>query len=165
MMQIATKSKATVDSFNFLKDNPTQTFTIREVADALGVTSAKVTGGLVSLAKKGVVKKMDVERDDKPYKGFQFAEDVEFVMETAKQISDKGVQLLQFMQKNPDADFTAPDIAEEMGVASIAINGVANGLIKRNLMAREVVEFEMPDGEVREIKVLKLTDAGVNYKF
>lgn len=165
MMKITTGSQNTIKAYEFLKENAANSFSIKEVAEALGLTSAQVTGGLVSLAKKGAVTKEDGMRDDKPYKVFQYAEDVEFEVKDANKMSDKAVQLLQFLQKKGDIDMTAQDIADELDMAAIAINGVVNGLAKRNLVERQLAVFEMPDGEEREIKLIKLTDEGAAYKF
>lgn len=165
MLTIKTGSENTVKAFEFLKANQDGVFTIKEVAEALGLTSAKVTGGLVSLEKKGAVTKEEVERDGKPYKGYSFAEDVEFVMNETKAISDKAVRLLQYLQAHDGQDLTAADVAEEFEVMTIAINGVVNGLVKRGLLVREEALVEMPDGETKTIKFIVLTDAGRNYKF
>lgn len=164
-MKIQTKSQTTVDAFEYLKGNQGQAFTIKQVAEALGVTTAKVTGGLVSLAKKGIVERSEVAVGDKTFKAYTFAQDAEFAFEEPKNMSDKAVQLLQHMQANVGVDLTAGDIAESLGMVPIAINGVANGLVKRGLVVREAAEVEMPDGATKTIKFLVLTDEGKAYQF
>lgn len=165
MKTIKTKSQNTVEAFRYLEQNQGQYFTIKQVAEALGVTSAKVTGGLTSLAKQEVVTKMDVEVDGKTYKGYCYAQPVTFEFEETKAISDKAVQLLQFLQKNANVDLTTQDIAESMGIAPIGVTGVINGLVKKELVVREEAEAEMPDGTKKTVKFIVLTEKGKSYEF
>ena len=147
MMTIKTKSQNTVKAYEFLAENKDAAFTIKQVAEALGLTSAQVTGGLVSLAKKEVVEKEVVEIDGKEYKAYKWAQEVSFEFEETKAMSDKAVHLIQFLQTRVDEDLTAADVAEEMEIAPIAVNGVANALVKKGLVVREEVIFELPDGK------------------
>lgn len=165
MMTINTKSQNTVDAYAFLAANKGMAFTIKQVAEALGVTTAQVTGGLVSLAKKEVVSKTELEIDGKPYKGFMWAAEATFEFEAPKNMSDKAVQVLQHLQANVGTDLTASDIAESMGVVPIAVNGVVNGLVKKGLVFRSEVETTLPDGKVKVIKFVELTDEGKAYQF
>ena len=163
-MQIKTGSQNTVDAFGILKgaDAP---MTIKEVAEALGVTPAKVTGGIVSLEKKGVLEKSEVTQGDKTYKAYTVIEpDVEFITEEPKAMSDKAVRVLQFLQKEGEA-MTAAEIAKELELVPIAINGVVNGLVKKGFVVREEAEVEMPDGATKSLKFIHLTDEGKAYKF
>lgn len=166
-MEIKTKSQATVDAYEYLKAHKDSAFTIKQVAEALGVTTAKVTGGLVSLEKKGIVTKSEVAEGEKSYKAYKWASDATFTFEAPKNMSDKAVQLLQYLQKNVDADITAADAAADLEMAPIAINGVANGLVKRGLLIREEAEVTMPDEAqtVKTLKFLVLTDEGKAYEF
>lgn len=166
MTKIVTKSENTVKAYDYLKQNEGQAFTIKDVAEALGVTPAKVTGGLVSLEKKGILAKSEVEMEDgRTLKAYQIVDkEVEFAFEEPKNMSDKAVTLLQFMQKHASEDMTAAEIAEQLDMAPIAINGVLNGLVKRNLAFREEVEVEVDD-KVKVLKFAKLTDEGKAYKF
>ena len=166
MTQVKTKSQATVDAYGLLQANPGKSFTIKAVAEALGLTSAQVTGGLVSLAKKGIVTKEEVQVDGKPYKAYTYAEEVEFVFEDTKNISDKAVQVLTFLQNNDsETGFTASDIAEDMKVVPIAVNGVVNGLVKRGLAGRSELVVEAPDGTSKSIKVVNLTICKLQVSF
>lgn len=165
MLTITTKSQNTVDAFKFLESNQGQYFTIKQVAEALGLTSAQVTGGLTSLAKKEVVSKTDLTVDGKAYKGYAYAAPAEFVFEAPKNMSDKAVQVLQFLQANPTADLTAADIAEHMGIEPIAVNGVVNGLVKKGYVIRVESSVEMPEGGSKTIKFVNLTEEGKAYEF
>jgi DNA-binding MarR family transcriptional regulator len=165
MRQIATKSQTTVDVYEFLSQNKEDAFTIKQIADGLGVAANKVTGSIVSLAKKGILTKTEVEEGDKVYKAYQWAEPVEFVFEEVKAMSDKSVQILQFLQENDGEDFTAADIGAQIGMAPIAVNGVLNSLVKKGLVFREEAEVEMPDGTIKQLKFIQLTPEGREYKF
>lgn len=165
MTQVKTGSENTVKAYAILKEAG-KAMTIREVADAIGVTTAKVTGGMVSLEKKGILAKSEVTQGDKVYKAYTVIDnDVEFVTEEAKTISDKAINLLQFLQKKDGVELTAADIAEEMGVLSIAVNGVLNGLVKRNLAVRVEQTVVMPDETEKVLKFIELTDEGKAYQF
>lgn len=165
MMTIKTKSQTTVDAYEFLEANKEKAFTLKEIAEALGVASNKVTGSVVALAKKEILTKSEVEVDGKPFKAYQWASPAEFVFEEVKSISDKGVQMLQYLQANQGADLTAAEIAADMGVVPIAVNGVINGLVKRGLAAREEATALMPDGTEKTVKFIVLTEEGKAYQF
>lgn len=165
MLTITTKSQNTVDAFKFLERNQGQFFTIKQVAEALGLTSAQVTGGLTSLVKKEVLTKTDLTVDGKTYKGYSYAAPAEFVFEAPKNMSDKAVQVLQFLQANATSDLTAADIAEHMQVQPIAVNGVVNGLVKKGYVVRVESTVEMPEGGTKTIKFVNLTEEGKSYEF
>jgi len=164
-MTIKTKSQNTVKAYEFLAENKDQAFTIKQVAESLGLTTAQVTGGLVSLAKKEIVTRDVADVDGKEYKTFQWASEATFEFEETKAMSDKAVQLMSFLQEKENEDLTAADIADAMGLVAIAVNGVANALVKKGLLNREEVTVEMPDGKEKTVKFLKLTDEGKAYRF
>lgn len=165
MLTITTKSQNTVDAYKFLERNQGQFFTIKQIAEALGLTSAQVTGGLTSLVKKEVLTKTDLEVEGKTYKAYSYAAPAEFVFEEVKNMSDKAVQVLQFLQKNIGTDLTAADIAEHTGMVAIGVNGVVNGLVKKNLVTRVESTVEMPDSTSKTVKFIVLTDEGKSYSF
>lgn len=163
--QVNTGSENTIKAYEVLK-GATSAMTIREVADALGVTPAKVTGGIVSLEKKGILAKSEVTQGEKTYKAYTVVDaNVEFVFNAPKQMSDKAVSLLQFLQGKGDVELTAQEIAEELGMQAIAINGVVNGLVTRNLAERVEQAITMPDGTEKTLKFITLTDEGKAYQF
>jgi len=164
MMQIKTKSENTVKAYEFLASHKGEAFTIKAVAEAIGATSSQVTGGLVSLEKKGVLVKTDVEVNEKPYKAYQWALEAEFDFETAKKMTDKGVVLLQYLQKVDGTDMTAQEIAAELEMAPIAVNGVLNGLIRKGLAFRDEAIVQVGE-DTKTMKFVTLTDAGREYKF
>ena len=68
--------------------------------------------------------------------------------------SDKAIAVLEFMQANQGADLTAAAIAEAAGIEKKSITGVLNGLQKKGLVVREVVEGQKD-------KLVRLTADGV----
>lgn len=165
--KIVTKSENTVAAYEFLEANKDKAFQIVDIAKGTGLTPAKVTSGVVSLSKKGILirREEEVEGEKGTKKTFQWAKPAVFVFETAKKMSDKGVQLLQYLQRRDGEDFTAAEAAEDLGVAPIAVNAVLNSLVKRELAFREEALVEMPDGSEKVIKFAKLTDKGRSYEF
>lgn len=165
MMTIVTKSQTTVNSYNFLKENKGTAYTLKQIAEAQGLKTNQVTGSVVSLAKKDVLTRAETVVDGKPYKTFEWAADAEFTFEEVKAMSDKAVQILQFLQANAGTDFTATDIANELDFVPIAVNGVVNGLVKKGYVVREESSAVLPDGTEKVLKFVVMTDEGKAYQF
>lgn len=165
MRTIQTKSENTVKAYEFLKANPDQMFTIKEVAEALGLTSPQVLGGLVSLAKKEIIARHEIEIEGKPAKAYSIVDlEVEFAFNEPVKMSDKAVQVLEYIKKDGDGQ-THKEIADALGVAAVAVVGVVNSLVKKGLVTREEALVEMGDGEVKTLKIVKLTEEGKAYTF
>jgi hypothetical protein len=86
-------------------------------------------------------------------------------MATMKPISPKALEVLSFLKKDPEGNFTSADIGEALGYEKKTIDGVVTaGLIRnKDLVKRVEAEIELPDGTHKAIKLIKLTDAGINY--
>jgi|GEM_PF-3060714 len=169
MQTVNTKSENTIKAYEFLKANPDQMYTIKEVAEALGLTSPQVLGGLVSLAKKGIVERHEVEVTEgektKSIKAYSILDlDVEFVMDAPKKMSDKAIQVMEYLKNGGDGQ-THKEIGDALGVAAVGIVGVVNSLVKKGLATREEVSVEMPEGEAKTLKTVNLTEEGRNYTF
>lgn len=172
-MVIETGSQNTINGYGVLQ-KASEPMTIAEVAAELDVTSAKVTGGLVSLEKKGAVIKSEKEGTDKNgntkmYKAYAINPEVEVEFVTKQKsdgrLSDNAVRLLQFLQANPDADMTHAELAEEMGWQTIQVVGAATSLAKKGFIDKPEATVEMPDGSTKTLKVVVLTEEGKAYKF
>lgn len=165
MEKIVTSSENTVKAYEFLKENQGQAYSIKQIAEALGVTSAKVLGGLTSLNNKGFVDKGEAVVDEKTVKVYSANEkEVEFTMEAPKVMSDKAVQVLQFLQ-NDGEGLTHKEIADGMGLEHVAsVVGVINSLVKKNLVSKETVTVEVGE-ETKDLLVVNLTDEGKAFKF
>lgn len=71
----------------------------------------------------------------------------------AAMFSEKAQAVLEFLQANQGADLTAGAIAEAAGIEKKSITGVLNGLQKKGLVVREVVEGQKD-------KLIRLTADG-----
>ena len=82
-----------------------------------------------------------------------------------KPISEKSLTVLNYLKNIGDANVTAADIAEALGLEKKTVDGVITaGLIRnKNLVERVEAEMELADGTHKAIKLIKLTDAGKNY--
>jgi len=71
----------------------------------------------------------------------------------AAMFSEKAQAVLTYLQANQKADLTAAAIAEAAGIEKKSITGVLNGLQKKGLVVREVVEGQKD-------KLIRLTAEG-----
>lgn len=74
----------------------------------------------------------------------------------AMMYSENASRALDFLQKNPTTDLTAPELADQLGITAQQMNGTFTGLVRKGLGVR--VESEV-DGKT--VKFLRLTDAGM----
>ena len=173
-MVVETGSQNTIDAYGVLQRHAGEFLTIAEVAAELGVSTPKVTGGLVSLAKKEAVLRDEKEAEDKngnmkTYKAFAVNPDfeVEFVSRAQSdgRLSDNAVRLLQYLQENPESEMTHAEIAEDLDWQTIQVVGAATALARRNLITKPEVEITRPDGDVKTLKVVVLTEEGRDFSF
>ena len=84
-------------------------------------------------------------------------------------VSEKSLQVLDYLKSIGDANVTSQDIADALGLAKKTVDGVVTAGLIRNKNYAERVEAEMEvtgeDGTVvhKPIKLIKLTEAGKNY--
>ena len=71
----------------------------------------------------------------------------------AAMFSDNAKAVLTLLQKNSQSDLTSKMIAETLGIEPRSITGVLNGLQRKGLVVREVVEGEKD-------KLIRLTAEG-----
>lgn len=71
----------------------------------------------------------------------------------AAMFSDKAQAVLTFLQNN-DGDFTSKDLAATLNIEPRSITGVLNGLQRKGLIVREIVEDQKD-------KLIRLTADGV----
>lgn len=168
-ISITTKSENTIKAYEFLKQNPGVAFSIKQIGENIGATSAQILGGLTALNTKGAVAKDEADVDGKPAKVYSATDlEVTFVKEEPKNMSDKAVQVLQYLINGGDGQ-THKEIAQGMKLEHVAgAVGVVNGLVKKNLVMKEEVEVKVGEGETAETKklqVIRLTEDGKNYRF
>lgn len=79
-----------------------------------------------------------------------------------KALSENSQKVYDFLKANPDADYTAADIAEALGLETKSVNGIATGLQKKDITFREegeiVVESEDGTTKHKSVKFIKLTE-------
>ena len=86
-----------------------------------------------------------------------------------KAVSEKSLTVLNYLKDIGDTNVTAADIAEALGLETKTVNGVVTaGLIRNKDLAVRVpaqIEVEGEDGtkSVKDVKFIKLTDAGKAY--
>lgn len=72
----------------------------------------------------------------------------------AKMFSENAQAVLTFLQAHQGEDVTSKDIAANFGMANNSVTGILNGLQRKGLVIREVVEGQKD-------KLIRLTDEGV----
>jgi Mn-dependent DtxR family transcriptional regulator len=72
----------------------------------------------------------------------------------AKMFSENAQAVLTFLQAHQGEDVTSKDIAANFGMANNSVTGILNGLQRKGLVVREVVEGQKD-------KLIRLTDEGV----
>jgi len=71
----------------------------------------------------------------------------------AKMFSENAQAVLTFLQAHQGEDVTSKDIAANFGMANNSVTGILNGLQRKGLVVREVVEGQKD-------KLIRLTDEG-----
>ena len=87
----------------------------------------------------------------------------------AKALTEKSLVVLNYLKENAGENMTAADIAEALGMERKSVDGiVTSGLIRnKNYAERVPAQIEVTDDEgnkkVKDIKFIKVTDAGLAY--
>ena len=76
-------------------------------------------------------------------------------------MKENSVKVLNYLKGLNGADVTAADVSEALGLPKKSVDGIFTSAIQRKELGyREVAEVELEDGTQKQIKFLKLTDAG-----
>lgn len=84
-------------------------------------------------------------------------------------VSEKSLVVLDYLKSIGDANVTAADIAEALGMEKKSVDGiVTSGLIRNKGLAERIpAQIEVTDEEgnvkYKDVKFIKLTDAGQAY--
>lgn len=84
-------------------------------------------------------------------------------------VSEKSLQVLDYLKSIGDANVTAADIAEALGMEKKSVDGIVTaGLIRNKGLAERVpaqIEIADEDGNVKykDVKFIKATAAGLAY--
>lgn len=72
--------------------------------------------------------------------------------------------VLNYLKENANADLTAIDVANALGLTDKQVNGAFTSAIQRKELGyREECEVELADGKHKVIKLLRLNDAGMAF--
>lgn len=72
--------------------------------------------------------------------------------------------VLNYLKENANADLTAADVAAALGLTDKQVNGAFTSAIQRKELGyREACEVETADNKHKEVKFLRLNDAGMAY--
>jgi len=85
-----------------------------------------------------------------------------------KAVSEKALTVLNYLKSIGEANVTAADIAEALGMEKKSVDGVVtSGLQRKGLSERIPAQIEVTDEEgntkYKDVKFIKLTDAGKAY--
>lgn len=76
-------------------------------------------------------------------------------------LKENSRKVFDFVKAHDGEDFTAKDIAAELGLAPQSVNGIVTSAFQRKgLMERVEAEIEKEDGTHEKVKFVKLTDEG-----
>lgn len=74
------------------------------------------------------------------------------------------VLVLNYLKENHTANMTAADVAAALGLEKKSVDGIFTAAIQRKGMGVRVpAEVELEDGTHKQVKLLKLTPAGMAF--
>ena len=73
-------------------------------------------------------------------------------------------KVFDYLKENNGTNFTAADIAAELGLEKKQVDGIfTSALQRKNLGVRTVAEIELEDGTHKAVKFLQLNEAGMSF--
>jgi hypothetical protein len=87
-------------------------------------------------------------------------------------LKDNSLKIFNFVKDNDGKNFTAQDIADAIGLPVKSVNGSITAAFQRHkdadgnpepLMERIPAEVENADGTHRQVKLIRLTEAGKKF--
>lgn len=72
-------------------------------------------------------------------------------------------KVLTYLQEHSGEDLIAAEVAEALGLEKRSVDGIFTAFQKKDLGKRVEVERENEDGTHTKVKLLKLTDAGLEF--
>ena len=78
-------------------------------------------------------------------------------------LTENSAKVLDYLKGINGKDVTSADVAAALGLEKRSVDGIFTGLQRKGLGVRIPAEIEMADGSHQSIKLLQLTEAGVNY--
>ena len=77
-------------------------------------------------------------------------------------LSDNAKKIMKGLQALNGEDITVHDLSEQIGLPVNSITGTFNSFVKKGLGERAIAEIEDEEGKVKQVKFLRLTEAGAN---
>lgn len=77
-------------------------------------------------------------------------------------LSENAKVILKGLQELQGEDITVHDLSERIGLPVNSITGTFNSFVKKGLGERVIAEVQMEDESHKQVKFLRLTEAGAN---
>nr|DAQ93870.1 MAG TPA: Phenylalanyl-tRNA synthetase alpha chain [Caudoviricetes sp.] len=79
-------------------------------------------------------------------------------------MSDNSKKVFEYLKNNAGTDMTSADVAGALGLEKRQVDGIFTSAIQRKGYGIRVpAEVELPDGTHKAIKLLQLTEEGMNF--
>ena len=78
-------------------------------------------------------------------------------------MSENAKKVLAYLKSVNGENVTVHDVSEALDIPVNSVTGTFNSFVKKGLGVRECAEIELEDGTHKQVKFLKLTDAGMAY--
>ena len=78
-------------------------------------------------------------------------------------MSENAKKVLAYLKSVNGENVTVHDVSEALDIPVNSVTGTFNSFVKKGLGVRECAEIEIEDGTHKQVKFLKLTDAGMAY--
>ncbi|MEG2936560.1 MAG: hypothetical protein RR844_08745 [Clostridium sp.] len=79
-------------------------------------------------------------------------------------MKENSIKVLNYLKELKGADVTAADVAEALELPKKSVDGIFTSAIQRKgLGVREIAEVELNDGTHKQVKFLKLSEAGMAF--
>ena len=79
-------------------------------------------------------------------------------------MKENSKKVFEFLKDNNGTDYTAADVAAELGLTDKQVNGIFTSAIQRKeLGVRVPAEIQLDDGTHKSVKILKLTEKGLAF--
>ena len=78
-------------------------------------------------------------------------------------MSENAKKVLAYLKSVNGENVTVHDVSEALDIPVNSVTGTFNSFVKKGLGVRECAEIEIEDGTHKQVKFLKLTDAGIAY--
>ena len=78
-------------------------------------------------------------------------------------MSENAKKVLAYLKSVNGENVTVHDVSEALDIPVNSVTGTFSSFVKKGLGVRECAEIEIEDGTHKQVKFLKLTDAGIAY--